>query len=66
MLRYGRDLASRVEAYDILGSPEDCIKRMEKFAEAGLQHFILQVHPPPGKLRENLQQIAKWRKPHFK
>ena len=64
-LRYGRDLSSRIEGYDILGAPKDCIEKIEKFADAGVDYLILHVNGPDGDLDKGLQIISKDIMPHF-
>lgn len=38
-MRYGRDLSDRVAQYDLLGSPNDIIRRMEEYIAVGVTHF---------------------------
>ncbi len=66
MLRYGRDLLSRVDRYDILGSPKDVIGRVEKYADAGVQHLILHVNSGQGGLDHDFEVLAKEIAPHFR
>ena len=64
-LRYGRDIASRIEGYDILGSPKDIIGRIERFADAGVEDLVLHVNAPAGQLDQHLQVLATKVMPHF-
>ncbi len=64
-MRYGRDLAKKIEGYDILGTPKDIIPRIEKYAEAGVDHLILNVHAPPGQVYNHLKVLAEEIVPHF-
>ncbi len=40
-MRYNQPFENLVERYCVMGTPDDCIKRLGDFAEAGVQHFIL-------------------------
>lgn len=40
-MRYNQPFQNLVEGYCVMGTPDDCIKRLGDFAEAGVQHFIL-------------------------
>ncbi len=58
-LRYGRNLSRRIEGYDILGVPGEMVSRIQEFASAGVEHFILSVEAPPGQLERQLAQLAQ-------
>ena len=57
-LRHGRNLARRIEGYDILGTPREIIARIQEFATAGVEHFVLSVEAPPGHLESRLVRLA--------
>jgi probable F420-dependent oxidoreductase len=39
--RYNQPFENLVERYVVMGTPDDCVKRLGDFAEAGATHFIL-------------------------
>jgi probable F420-dependent oxidoreductase len=39
--RYNQPFEKIVERYVVMGSVDDCVRRLEDFAEAGVEHFIL-------------------------
>ena len=66
----GRDFTIR---YDILGSPKDCIKRMEEYVDAGVRHFVLKpvlhegdIHSSARELAEQMELLAQHVIPYFK
>jgi probable F420-dependent oxidoreductase len=39
--RYNQPFENLVDKYCVMGSPDDCVKRLGDFAEAGATHFVL-------------------------
>lgn len=48
-----------------LGTPEDCIESIERFAELGISHFIITQCCPPSESAEQLEAFAREVIPHF-
>lgn len=65
-LRYGRDLGNRVEGFDILGTARDTIAKIQKFADAGVQHLVLSVEASDDELDDHLVRLATEIVPHFR
>ena len=39
--RYRQPFETLVERYCALGTPQECVERLQRFADAGARHFIL-------------------------
>ena len=39
--RYNQPFETLVERFCALGTPQECVERLQRFAEAGARHFIL-------------------------
>ena len=59
----GPEFAGR---YDILGSPQDCIKRLEEYVDVGVTHFVCRTLGPPEELRQQIELMALKVIPYFK
>ena len=59
----GPEFAGR---YDILGSPKDCIKRLEEYIDVGVTHFMCRTTLPPNELRQQMERLAREVVPYFK
>jgi alkanesulfonate monooxygenase SsuD/methylene tetrahydromethanopterin reductase-like flavin-dependent oxidoreductase (luciferase family) len=56
-----------VERCFIVGTPKECIKKMEEFVHSGVRYFVLAVHAPDEKnYFQSLKLYAKEVLPHFK
>jgi alkanesulfonate monooxygenase SsuD/methylene tetrahydromethanopterin reductase-like flavin-dependent oxidoreductase (luciferase family) len=64
--RYGRDLGERIKKYDILGTPKDCIERLEEFIDAGCRYFVVSQEGDWEDFMKTLAKIGKEVIPHFK
>jgi probable F420-dependent oxidoreductase len=40
---YNRNFDHVLDRYFVLGTPEDCVRRIEQYVEAGVRHFVLDV-----------------------
>ncbi len=49
-----------------LGTPEDCIESIERFAELGISHFIITQCCPPSESAKQLETFSSEVIPHFK
>ncbi len=49
-----------------LGTPEDCIESIERFAELGISHFIITQCCPPAESAQQLETFSSEVIPHFK
>ena len=65
--RYGYQHArERIAKYDILGNPEDCIKRLDDFIAAGVDYIVCQWSCEPEETLDHIELIAKEIIPHYK
>ena len=64
--RYGHQHErERIAKYDILGNPDDCIKRLQDFVDAGVNYFVCQWSCEPDEVMAHCELIAKEVMPHF-
>jgi probable F420-dependent oxidoreductase len=56
--RYAQDFAPLAERYGVIGTPEQCIERLERFREAGCRYFLLNAICDPAEEREQLEVIG--------
>ncbi|HXG41674.1 MAG TPA: LLM class flavin-dependent oxidoreductase [Dehalococcoidia bacterium] len=54
---YNQPFENIVDRYVVMGTPQDCVRRLEQYAEAGVRHFLL-VFIGPGAPREQLRAFA--------
>ena len=52
--------------FDIVGTPEDCIRRTREYVDAGVQHFIVKPLAPSPTYLEHTERIAKEVIPYFR
>lgn len=64
--RYGGDFLSIVGPYCILGTPQDCIRRIEDYVSAGVREFIFSWACPPRDVRRHMEITAKEILPYFR
>jgi alkanesulfonate monooxygenase SsuD/methylene tetrahydromethanopterin reductase-like flavin-dependent oxidoreductase (luciferase family) len=56
-----------VERCFIVGTPEECVKKMKEFVHSGVRYFVLDIHAPDEKSYfQSLKLYAKEVLPHFK
>ena len=66
-LRYGHAHArERIARYDILGNPEDCIKRLQDFIDAGVRYIVCQWSCEPEETLQHIEWIGKEVIPHYR
>jgi len=59
LVKKAKQLPSKpVEDRFIFGTPEDCIRGIKKYIEAGARHMILVFLVPPDKVQDNLRQYV--------
>ena len=52
--------------YDIVGTPRDCIARLEEYVDAGVRHFILKPYVAPELILGQVQRFARDVIPYLK
>ena len=55
-----------VGAYCVLGTPADCIQRIQEYVDAGARHFVFNWACPPEDVPTHIETFAKEIMPHFK
>ncbi|GBD13186.1 F420-dependent glucose-6-phosphate dehydrogenase [bacterium HR24] len=63
--RYNQPFENIVDRYVVMGTPQDCIRRLEQFVEAGVRHFQL-VPIGPAPFAQQLEVIARDIVPAFR
>jgi probable F420-dependent oxidoreductase len=56
--RYAQDFGPLADRYGVIGTPEQCAERLERFREAGCRYFLLNAICEPAEEREQLETIA--------
>jgi len=56
--RYAQDFSGLAEKYGIIGTPDQCLERLERFREAGCTYFILDTIVDHEEQPEHLERIA--------
>jgi probable F420-dependent oxidoreductase len=64
--RYNQDFDRFAEKYGVIGTPAQCIERMEEFVDAGCRHFVLDTICEPPDAAEQIEMIAADILPHFR
>ena len=64
--RYAQDFGPLADRYGIIGTPEQCAERMERFREAGCRYFLMNAIGEPSEEREQVEMIAADILPHFR
>ncbi|GBD10582.1 Alkanesulfonate monooxygenase [bacterium HR23] len=64
--RYGGDFLTIVGPYCILGTPRECIRRIEEYSDAGVREFIFSWACPPSEARRHMEVTAKEIIPYFR
>jgi len=57
--RYNQPFEQIVDRYVVMGTPADCVRRLEQFAEAGVRHFIFVPITPEGQFMAHLEAYAR-------
>jgi probable F420-dependent oxidoreductase len=63
--RYAQDFGPLADKYGIIGTPAQCVERLEAFRAAGCQYFLLNPICKPPEEREQLEVIAAEILPRF-
>ena len=64
--QYAQNFDNLVSKYTLIGTPEDCRKRLREYIDAGSQLFMLTSACPEGYVDENLRLIAEEVIPEFR
>jgi probable F420-dependent oxidoreductase len=56
--RYAQDFGPLVDRYGVVGTPDQCLERLEAFRAAGCQYFLLNPICDPPDERDQLETIA--------
>ena len=56
---YSGDFMDIVGSYCVLGTPEDCTRRLEQYVEAGARHFIFSWACPPEDRPRHMETVAE-------
>jgi probable F420-dependent oxidoreductase len=63
---YQQEFEHLVDRYDVFGTPEDCIRGIQRFVDAGVRDFVLQWRCPLGQMKESLETVATSVLPAFR
>ena len=63
--QYGGEFINIVRRYCLLGTPSQCIDRLQEYIDAGARHIIFSVTCPKEDRQRHLEIIAKEIIPHF-
>ncbi|MCE2466246.1 MAG: LLM class flavin-dependent oxidoreductase [Dehalococcoidia bacterium] len=55
-----------VGGYCVLGTPADCIRRIQEYVDAGVEHFLFNWACPPEEVPRHIESVAKEIIPHFR
>ncbi|MDT7943949.1 MAG: LLM class flavin-dependent oxidoreductase [Dehalococcoidia bacterium] len=58
-VRYNQPFEGIVDRYVVMGRPEECVRRLEQYVEAGVRHFLLVPIFPQGRFLEHLEVYAR-------
>jgi probable F420-dependent oxidoreductase len=64
--RYHQPFENLVERYCALGTPQECVERLQRFVDAGVHHFILSPLCNNEKLGQHLEIYARQILPQFR
>ena len=64
--RYAQDFGPLAERYGVIGTPAQCVERIEAFRAAGCSYFLMNPICEPPEEREQLETIAAEILPHFR
>jgi alkanesulfonate monooxygenase SsuD/methylene tetrahydromethanopterin reductase-like flavin-dependent oxidoreductase (luciferase family) len=64
--RYGGDFVNIVQNYCLLGTPQQCIQRLQAYIDAGVRHVIFSVACPREDRARHIETIASAIIPHFR
>jgi probable F420-dependent oxidoreductase len=64
--RYQGDFVNIVQAYCLLGPPQECVRRLQEYIDAGARHIIFSVACPPEDRARHIETIAGEILPYFR
>ena len=64
--RYSGDFMDIVGSYCVLGSVNECIRRLEEYVEAGARHFLFNWACPPEERARHIATVASEIIPYFR
>ena len=64
--QYSGDFMDIVGRYCVLGPVEECVRRLEEYAEAGARHFLFSWACPPEDRARHIQTVANEIIPHLR
>jgi probable F420-dependent oxidoreductase len=65
--RYNQPFENIVDRYVVMGTPDDCARRLAEFADAGVRHFLLvPITPGFGDFMPHVERYASEIIPHFR
>ena len=64
--RYHQPFENLVERYCALGTPQECVERLQRFVDAGVRHCILSPLCDNEKLGQHLEIYARQILPQFR
>jgi probable F420-dependent oxidoreductase len=56
--RYAQDFGPLARKYGVIGTPAHCAEQLERFRQAGCDHFLMNAIVDPAREREQLETIA--------
>ena len=62
---YGGDFLDIVSSYCVLGTPAECIRRIEEYVDAGVRHFLFNWACSPEDVPMHIETVATEIIPHF-
>ena len=63
---YSGDVMNLVGSYCVLGTVEDCIRRLEEYVDAGTRYFVLHWACPMEDRPRHIETVAREILPHFR
>ena len=64
--RYSGNFMDIVSPYCVLGTPKECIRRLEEYVEAGARHFVFNWACPTEDRPRHIETVAKEIIPYFR
>lgn len=56
---YQQPFEHLVDRYSVMGTPDDCVRRLGDYIEAGVRHIVFVPQSPPEQRRAHIEVIAK-------
>jgi alkanesulfonate monooxygenase SsuD/methylene tetrahydromethanopterin reductase-like flavin-dependent oxidoreductase (luciferase family) len=64
--RYNQPFDTLVERYCALGTPQQCLEKIQAFMDAGMSHLIFSFTCPAEQVAEQIEQCAAEILPHLR